>query len=97
MPSFAGAFPDARLLLSLDSEQLAGFFLFYFRSLPWRDECAVRRCIAHWVRPYPDDVRERLAAALQRAWALLDADGFLSTAARTPRSTSRAEIDRLHA
>lgn len=97
MPSFAGAFPDARLLLSLDPEQLAGLFLFYFRSLPWRDERAVQRCIAHWVRPYPHDVSERLAAALFGAWARLDADGFLVIAARAPRSAPRAEVDRLHA
>jgi hypothetical protein len=97
MPSFAAAFPDARLLLSLDPEQLAGLFLFYFRSLPWRDERAVRRCIAHWVRPYPDGARERLANALFCAWSRLEADGFLAIAARTPRSATRTEVDRLHA
>jgi hypothetical protein len=79
MPSFAVAFPDARLLLSLDPDLLAGLLLFHFRALPWRDESAVRRCVTHWVQPYPTVVRERLAESLFAAWKRLDAEGFLAT------------------
>ena len=97
MPSFALAFPDARLLLSLDPEQLAGLLLFYFRALPWRDERAVRWCIVHWVSPYPDGVREQLAAALLCAWTRLDADGFLTMIPAPVRPALRPESHRLHA
>jgi hypothetical protein len=97
MSSFALAFPDARLLLSLDPEQLAGLLLFYFRALPWRDERAVRRCIVHWVSPYPNGVREQLAAALLCAWTRLDVDGFLTTTSAPVRPALRPERDRLHA
>jgi len=85
MPSLVGMFPDARLVLSLDPEQLAGLTLTYFRNLPWRDARAVRRCITHWVEPYPNEFRTRVADALMATWEHLRADGRLDVpVARVP-------------
>lgn len=87
-----GAFPDAHALLSLDPEQLAGFFLFPFRNLPWRDDRAVRRCIAHWTEIYPPGSRGRVADALMAAWSRLKADGLLGEPPLPLAERPRAEL-----
>jgi hypothetical protein len=78
MSSIYGRFPDARALLSLDTEQLAEIFFGYFRSLPWRQREPVARCLARAVDLYPDEeVRPALANALLDAWVWLETNGFL--------------------
>jgi hypothetical protein len=49
------------------------------------------------VYPYPDGVRERLAAALFGAWTRLDDDGFLTVKAVVARPAPQTDRDRLHA
>jgi hypothetical protein len=78
MRSIAGVFPDARVLLSLHPDQLSGFFLFIFRSLPWRNLGAVRRCVQHWTLFYPPEMRGPVADAVIAAWIRLSVEGLLA-------------------
>ena len=98
MRSIAEAFPDARVLLALDQEQLAGFFLFIFRNLLSRDPRAVRRCVTHWAEPYPLEIRGAVIEAVMAAWESLDADGFLGEEPTTrPEASPPSRAIRLRA
>ncbi len=96
MPSFAEAFPNAHVLLSLDPDQIAGLLLFIYRNLPWRNPRAIRRCVLYWAQAYPAEVRDAIVETLVLAWTRLDAENLLGAAPvgapqliETPYSPSR--------
>ena len=73
--------PDAKALLELEPEELAGVLMEYLNSLPPSEQRQRlnRNIICHvqTVQEYPQDQREELSQALMEAWVWLEREGLL--------------------
>ena len=73
--------PDAKALLELEPEELAGVLMEYLNSLPPSEQRQQlsRLIIGHdqTVQEYPQDQRKELSQALMEAWVWLEREGLL--------------------
>ena len=72
--------PDAKDLLELEPEELAGVLMEYLNSLPLSEQRSLNRynfSLNSTVQEYPQDQHEKLSQALMEAWAWLEREGFL--------------------
>ena len=71
--------PDAKALLDLEPEELAGVLMEHFNSLSPSEQRELHRHNfgLHTVQEYPQDQREELGQALMEAWAWLEHEGLL--------------------
>ena len=66
--------PDAKALLNLEPEELAGVLMEHLNSLPPSEQRGLNRYnfgLVHTVQEYPQDQREELSQALMEAWVWL--------------------------
>ena len=72
---------DAKALLDLEPEELAGVLIEHLNSLPPSDQRQLNRynfgLDSHTVEEYPQDQREELMQALMEAWVWLEREGLL--------------------
>ena len=80
--------PDAKALLDLEPEELAGVLMEHFNSLPPSEQREQNRhnFDLHTVQEYPQDQQEELSQALMEAWAWLEHEGLL-----VPKSGAQGE------
>ena len=72
--------PDAKALLDLEPEELAGVLMEHFNSLSPSEQRELNRDnfgLVHTVQEYPQDQREELSQALMEAWVWLEHEGLL--------------------
>ena len=72
--------PDAKALLNLEPEELAGVLMEHLNSLPPSEQRGLNRYnfgLVHTVQEYPQDQREELSQALMEAWVWLEREGLL--------------------
>ena len=72
--------PDAKALLELEPEELAGILMEHLNSLPTSEQQNLHRynfSLDHTVREYPHDQRAELRQALMEAWVWLEREGLL--------------------
>ena len=71
--------PDAKALLDLEPEELAGVLMEHFNSLPPSEQREQNRHNfgLHTIKEYPQDQREELSQALMEAWVWLEHEGLL--------------------
>ena len=72
--------PDAKALLDLEPEELAGVLMEHLNSLSPSEQRGLNRYnfgLVHTVQEYPQDQREELRQALMEAWVWLEREGLL--------------------
>ena len=71
--------PDAKAVLDLEPEELAGVLMEHLNSLPPSDQLNRYNfgLDSHTVEEYPQDQREELMQALMEAWVWLEREGLL--------------------
>ena len=73
--------PDAKALLELEPEELAGVLMEHLNSLSTHEQRQrLNRYsfgLDHTVQEYPQDQRKKLGLALMEAWVWLEREGFL--------------------
>ena len=72
--------PDAKALLELEPEELAGVLMEYLNSLSPSDQQNLNRynfSLNSTVQEYPQDQQEDLSQALMEAWVWLEREGLL--------------------
>ena len=73
--------PDAKILLELEPDELAGVLMEHLNSLsPSKQRQRLNRniiCHVQTVQEYPQDQREALSQALMEAWVWLEREGLL--------------------
>ena len=69
--------PDAKAVLDLEPEELAGVLMEHLNSLPPSDQLNRYNfgLDSHTVEEYPKDQREELMQALMEAWVWLEREG----------------------
>ena len=79
MPTIYELMPDHELLLSLESEELAGVVLEYLHSLPKSDSqfSFQNFSSSHTVAEYPGEHQQNITRALREAWMWLQHGGFI--------------------
>ena len=81
--------PDAKALLELEPEELAGVLMEYFNSLSTSEQRNLNRfnfSQNDTVREYPQDQQKELSQALMEAWVWLESEGLL-----VPKPESQGE------
>ena len=72
--------PDAKALLELEPEELAGVLMEHLNSLSTSEQRNLNRynfSLNHTVQAYPQDQQEELSQALMEAWVWLEREGLL--------------------
>ena len=72
--------PDAKALLELEPEELAGVLVEYLNSLSTSEQRQLNRYnigLPHTVQEYPQDQQKELSQALMEAWVWLEREGLL--------------------
>ena len=81
--------PNAKALLDLEPEELAGILMEYLNTLPPSEQQQLNRYnfgLDHTVQEYPQDQQEDLRLALMESWVWLEREGLL-----VPKPGSQAE------
>jgi hypothetical protein len=70
--------PNARDVLALEPEELAGYMLEWFNSVPDIQLNRYSISLEHIVEDYPEAYRHQLQMALMEAWVWLEGHSFIA-------------------